>query len=154
MTRNFFDTSALVKRYHPEPGTAAVLALFNDPSATIYASRLAMVECVSAFCIRVRSGQLAANRLPTVRKFLWSDARKGKLVVTRLLRRHLDLAEDLLLRHAPIYRLRSTDAVHLAVAIKLFRNREVDRFVSADTVQCEVAKLEGLPTLNPLSSAP
>ncbi|MGH7138076.1 MAG: type II toxin-antitoxin system VapC family toxin [Pirellulales bacterium] len=154
MTRYFLDTSALVKRYHPEPGTAAVLALFNDPSMTIYASRLAMVECVSAFCIRIRSGQLAANRLPIVRKFLWSDANKGKLVVTRLLVRHLNLAEDLLLRHAPIYRLRSTDAIHLAVAITLFRNQGIDSFVSADTAQCHIARLEGLPTINPLAPVP
>jgi hypothetical protein len=75
-------------------------------------------------------------------------------VVARLLVGHLNLAEALLLRHAPIHRLRSTDAIHLAAALMLFRNEEIDIFVSADALQCEVAKLEGLPTINPLASVP
>ena len=81
MTRYFLDTSALVKRYHPEAGTPAVLSLFN--SATISASSLALVECVSAFCGKVRSGQLAPNRLPVVLRFLRGDA-KRQMIVARL----------------------------------------------------------------------
>lgn len=154
MTRYFLDTSALVKRYHPEAGTPAVLALFNDPSATVSASSLALVECVSAFCVKVRSRQLAPNRLPVVRRFLRGDANRRIVVVARLLVRHLNLAERLLLRHAPTHRLRSTDAIQLGVAIDLFHKQQIDIFVSADTVQCEVAKLEGLPTLNPLATVP
>lgn len=77
MTRYFFDTSALVKRYHPEPGTQRVLAIFSEPAATVRVSRLALVECVSAFCLKVRAGQLAYDRLPAVRKFLWEMQNTG-----------------------------------------------------------------------------
>lgn len=49
---------------------------------------------------------------------------------------------------------RYLDAVHLALALDLFRQRKVDIFVSADNVQCEVAKLEGLPTINPVAAIP
>ena len=150
MTRYFFDTSALVKRYHPEPGTQAVLAIFAEPGATIQVSRLALVECVSAFCVKVRSGQMAPNRLSVVRKFLWTDAKKGSFDVTRLVVRHLNAAEALLLRYASVHRLRAVDAVHVAVAIELFWQRTIDTFVSADSVQCEIATLEGLPTINPV----
>lgn len=154
MTRYFFDTSALVKRYHPESGTPEVLALLAEPGAAVFVSRLALVECVSAFCVKVRAGHLAANRLPIVRNFLLGDTSRGVLLVTRLLLRHLKLADSLLMRHGATYRLRASDAIHLGVAIDLFRSRGIDAFVSADSVQCEVAKLEGLPIINPLVPAP
>ena len=85
MARYFFDTSALVKRYHPEPGTQVVLAMFGERGATIRVSRLALVECVSAFCVKVRSGHLTPARLTVVRKFLWGDTKRDRLLVTRVL---------------------------------------------------------------------
>lgn len=55
----------------------------------------------------------------------------------------------LLLKHAPKRRLRAFDAIHLGVALDLHRRREIDVFVSTDSIQCEVALLEGLSTFNP-----
>lgn len=154
MTRYFFDASALVKRYHREPGSPAVDAVFAEPGATFTISRLAVVECVSAFCLKVRSGEIAANNVPLMRKSLLGDVRRRVVSVPRLLVRHLNLAEALLLRHAPSLRLRAADAVHLGVALDLFSQQEIDMFVSSDLVQCEIAELEGIPTINPLSAFP
>lgn len=148
----FFDTSALVKRYHTESGTQAVDAIFSEPGARFCVSRLALVECVSALCLKVRSGHLSLSHLPPARKALWGDVNRGTLSVSRTLIRHLDAAETLLLKHGPVYRLRAFDAIHLGVALDLHRRREIDVFVSTDSVQCEIATIEGLPTINPLVS--
>ncbi len=44
----FFDTSALVKYFHEEPGTARVTALIDEPDHRVWLSELARVEFVSA----------------------------------------------------------------------------------------------------------
>lgn len=154
MTRFFFDTSAVVKRYHTEPGTQAVDAIFTEPGATWAISRLGIVECLSAFCFKARSGEADASEVLLMWKSLMGDVRRRVLLVPRLLVRHMSLAEDLLLRHAPSRRLRAADAVHLGVALHLLRHRKIDVFVSTDSIQCEIARLEGLPTINPLVQPP
>ena len=154
MPRYVFDSSALLKRYHVEAGSDVVDAIFAEPGSRFLASRLAIVECVSALCLKVRSGEIAARDVVVLRKSLWEDVRRQRLSLSGLFRRQLKLAESLLLSHAPTHRLRAFDAVHLALALDLFRQRKVDIFVSADNVQCEVAKLEGLPTINPVAAIP
>lgn len=44
MAAYFFDSSALVKRYHPEVGTADVNRLFHEENARHFIARLAVVE--------------------------------------------------------------------------------------------------------------
>jgi predicted nucleic acid-binding protein len=48
MGRYFFDTSALVKRYHEEQGTDAIDALFAVADSSFVISRLGIVEMVLA----------------------------------------------------------------------------------------------------------
>jgi predicted nucleic acid-binding protein len=55
----FFDTSALVKHYHPEAGSAEVDRLWNDPLQSLFASRLSALEIVSAFAGKVRAGAIS-----------------------------------------------------------------------------------------------
>jgi predicted nucleic acid-binding protein len=49
VTAYFFDTSALVKRYHEEPGTERVDAIIEDGDTEIIVSSLLIVETASAF---------------------------------------------------------------------------------------------------------
>jgi len=56
----FFDTSALCKRYHREPGTDAIDAAFAA-SAIRIASDLALIELVSTLARRVRMQQITAQ---------------------------------------------------------------------------------------------
>jgi hypothetical protein len=49
MARYFFDTSALVKRYHAESGSSEVRRLLTEPGADCLISRLATVEMLSGF---------------------------------------------------------------------------------------------------------
>lgn len=154
MARYVLDTSALLKRYHSESGRAEVDALFAEHGSRFLVSRLALVECVSAFCLKSRSREIDTSEVPLLRKSLAGDVSRRTFSVARLLVRHLKLAESLLLRHGPTHRLRALDAIHLAVALDLFRQHKVDVLVSADSVQCDIAMLEGLPSFNPLAPLP
>lgn len=56
MARYFFDTSALIKNYHVESGTAEVQRLLSESGSEIFISRLAWVETLSGFTTKVRTG--------------------------------------------------------------------------------------------------
>jgi len=60
-----------------------------------------------------------------------------------------DDAANLLERYGFDFRLRTLDALQLAVAIKLKRKGKLDFFVSADKILCDVAALEGCSVVNP-----
>ena len=64
MPGTFYDTSALGKRYHQEPGTARVDQLLADSGATHFISRLSVVEVYSVFAKKVRAGTLAPAEDP------------------------------------------------------------------------------------------
>jgi predicted nucleic acid-binding protein len=55
----FFDTSALVKRYHDEVGTDTVDSVIEDEANTTVISSLAVIEATSAFRKRYNSGDLS-----------------------------------------------------------------------------------------------
>jgi predicted nucleic acid-binding protein len=150
MRSYFFDTSALVKRYRVEQGTDAIDAIFAEKDATFIISRLGMVETVSALALKVRTQELEmADYLTARKKFLGEIAQKN-LKVVRLLVCHFRSAELLLSKYSIARRLRTLDALQLSVALDLLSRREVDVFVSADELLCDIARLEGISTENPL----
>src|SRR5437667_272361 len=80
----------------------------------------------------------------------WADLTKTKrLTGVRLLVAHYQEAERLLRQHGPARRLRTLDALQLAVAIELRRKNAIERLVSADRELLAVAAAEGLTVLDP-----
>jgi hypothetical protein len=61
MSRAYFDTSALVKNYHVESGTAQVQSILGAPGSESFISRLAAVEILSGFAGKVRTGHLSGT---------------------------------------------------------------------------------------------
>lgn len=59
----FFDTSALVKYFHDEPGTEYVTTLIEDADHTVWCSELARIEFVSAVHRKFREGVLDEEQL-------------------------------------------------------------------------------------------
>ena len=149
----FFDTSALVKRYRPEEGTDAVDSVFADEGAVHVISRLGIVETVSAFALKVRTGELEIADYTVARKKFLGDIGQRNLQVVRLLVAHFRNAERLIDRHGRLRRIRTLDALQLSVALDLHQHGRVETFVCADAPLCEIASLEGLATLNPRTSA-
>jgi predicted nucleic acid-binding protein len=147
----FFDTSALAKAYRHEIGTPKVMALLAEPGSQHWISSLTVVEFQSVFAQKVRAGELTMAEYQLLRRKFGGEVRAKRLIVKGLLRRHQRAAEKLIATHAPTKRLRTLDALQLAMALELKLSRTIDKFVVADEHLAQIAILEGLSILNPNS---
>ncbi len=141
----YFDTSALVKRYFPEAGSALMDGLFKQNRVVITAS-LTYAEVYSAISRLHREAKLSETELASLSKNFEEDW-AGSVIV--------DFTAEVrkktpgLLRRFP---LRGADAVHLASAITA-KERGLDlSFVVCDGKLFSAAKDYGLTVINPLSS--
>jgi uncharacterized protein len=108
---NYFDASALVKRYVRETGTPAVRRLLREDHAAT--SRLSEAEISSALCRRQREGILTAGQYRRALDALRADL--DRLEVIELSPHVVAAVHPLLARH----RLRAGDALQLASALFL-----------------------------------
>ncbi len=72
----FFDTSALVKRYHHEKGTDAVDIAFNQEGIRII-SDVSVIEFFSAFAKKVRTGEITKEDFQVTIKEFAEDILSG-----------------------------------------------------------------------------
>lgn len=149
MAAYFLDTSALVKRYVSEAGTAWVNALLNPATRNLVVlSRIAVVELRAAVARRARSGSITpADAADVIRQFRSDLSTSYQLV--ELSSRLLDLAADVAERHA----LRAYDAVQLASALEsraaLATLGIVPSLLSSDHDLNAAAQREGLNVEDP-----
>ena len=145
----FFDSSALIKLYHPELGSERVAAMFGTADRRIVISRLAGVELHSALALRIRTGHLDSGRSALLRIRFLNDVASGAIDLVAVGESHYPAAERLIVRYGDRKGLRTLDALQLAVALDVQHRVGLDAFVAADRAFCEVAALEGLAVLNP-----
>jgi len=145
----FLDTSALVKHYHPEKGSAEVDRLWFDPANLLIASRLSGIEIVSAFASKVRAGAISAVDFDTLTRRFSADVANKTLTTIRLLVLHFKEADRLLRQYALSQPLRTLDSLQLAVALDLRNRGIISLFVCADRDLISVAIGEGLSVLDP-----
>jgi predicted nucleic acid-binding protein len=129
----YFDTSALLKRYVREDGSAQVQALLRRHR--VLSSALAPVEATSALRRRRGAGQLTVADLVTLLAAIREDRDSWDLIeVSALVLRR---AEELIELEA----VTTLDAIHLASAT-VFEAAHGARliFVTADTRQREAAR--------------
>jgi uncharacterized protein len=131
--RVFFDSSALVKRYLTEAGTAEVLA-WCDEASELALSVIAIPELISAFRRLVREGRLTEAQYAQVKQDLRADLADVLLCDTsaQVVQRAIDALEATALR--------GMDAVHIGAALV----SGADVFVSADARQSAAATRFGL----------
>jgi predicted nucleic acid-binding protein len=150
MAADFLDTSALSKHYHAEVGTDKIDQLWNNWGHALFISRLSVVEMTSVFARKVREGAISTADFDSLRKRFLADLTKSKrLVGVRMLVGHFQEAERLLRERGTVLRLRTLDALQLAVSLDLFRKKAVERVVSADKDLLTVAEAEGLAVFDP-----
>jgi predicted nucleic acid-binding protein len=149
MPRNFFDTSALVKRYHTEDGTLEVRRLLAEVGTDHIISRLALVEMLSGFARKVRTGTFPSTVFARLRSQFLIDIKQKVVRPVRIVNADYRLAGELIGKHGMSRQLRTLDAIQLAVAIRIHRSVAIDQFVCADQPLCDIALLEGLPVVNP-----
>ncbi len=145
----FFDSSALVKLYHPEAGTPAVDQIVDATDNLVLVSRLTLAELTSAFAIKVRTQSINREDAELFLRQFRGDVATGRLGVFSIAESEFAMAELLVERYAFESRLRALDALQLAVALELRNQKLVDHFVAADAILCEVARLEGFSVINP-----
>jgi hypothetical protein len=139
----------LAKVYHSETGTANMVSLLADPANELLVSSLTLVEIQSVFSQKVRDGVISEDDYSLLKRRFAADIKSGRLMVKNLLRPHQRAAERLLDVHARIRRLRTLDALQLGAVIEVGKTSAIDHFVCADKHLGIVARLEGVPLLNP-----
>ena len=146
----YFDTSALLKQYVTEIGSAWVRTyLAQSASLAVFMSSLTTVEATCAFARRLRDGTLTPKLHATVaRAFDYDVTHKYSLLDVMPLT--LETARRLATQHP----LRAYDAVQLATAWLL--NQDLANsgearlaFICADDRLVAIAQAEGLRTDNP-----
>lgn len=145
VTAYFVDSSALVKRYVLEIGTAWVRGVTRrNPSKVIYVANITAVEVTCAVARRRKGGTLPPSRaLSIIRRFRQHlAARYTVFEVTP------DLVNDAVGRGST-HALLAYDAVQLAVALEVNRSHQADGFrpitlISADQDLNAAATAEGL----------
>jgi predicted nucleic acid-binding protein len=146
----YLDTSALVKRYAQEPGTAWILSLTDVVAEhDVYTVRVTGPEMIAALFRKARTGEISpeeAERSAENFRADWQHQYQIVEVIASVADRAMELAQ----KHGPC----GYDAVHLASALALQQMREAMglpplTFVSADTQQREVATAEGFPVEDP-----
>jgi predicted nucleic acid-binding protein len=149
MADYFFESSAIVKRYVTERGTAWVKGLADPASGNlVHLVELTGVEVISAIARRVRGGSLTtAAAGPLCAQFRAEYAQDFHIVLLTpaLISSAMDLAET----HA----LRGSDAVQLAAALEMDgRSRALGNtltLVSADLELNSAATDGGLTVEDP-----
>ena len=149
MAAYFFDTSALVKYYHPEAGSDRVAAIFGENGRRVLISKLGFLEIQSVFAIKVRTGQMDREDAGLQRANLFIYVADRAIEVFQMTSEHFTSAERLVGRYSFVHRVRTLDALQLAVALDLRESGQLDHFVAADKALLEVARLEGFSVLNP-----
>jgi len=138
----FFDTSALVKRYHSEKGTEAIDRIFSEEDKAIVISSICITEIVSALNRKKEEKIISKEDLDAALSRFFHDAVKDFLIL-ELDDGHIKDSIVLVLKRS----LRTLDALQLAVAIGLKDVNPV--FVCADKKLVSVAEKEGLKAINP-----
>ncbi len=138
----YLDTSALIRLYVAEKGSAAVIALVQN-EGTPGAATIAYAEVYSGLVRRRRERSVTEAQYVRISGQFEQDW--PTCIQVELQKDVLELARDLLRRHA----LRAFDAIHLASALRLRVRLEEDMiFAAADDRLLRAAAAEGLLAVN------
>ena len=96
MAERFFDTSAAVKHYRPEIGTAKVDAFLAEPGSRHFISDLTVVEFHSVLARLVRSGVISLAEFQGARGRFLADIVAGLWQVESLTAAHFQRAQGAL----------------------------------------------------------
>jgi predicted nucleic acid-binding protein len=146
----FLDSSALVKRYVAETGSAWIQAITTPKARNkLIIARLTWVEVLSAFARRQREGSFApADATKAIRSFRYDLDHQYRVV--ELSRTVVEAAGHLVGKHP----LRASDAVQLASALQVlpaFASVKTvsSVFLSGDDRLIAAAQAESLNAENP-----
>ena len=139
----YLDSSALVKRYVAESGSARITELVEG-DANIAVSWLALPETLAAVVRRAKGGSISIEDLASIRNQLHLDLQR--FMIVEVSGAPVGGIEALIDRHA----LRGADSIHLATALWLKKATKTPVvFVASDHELLAAAYAERLKILNP-----
>jgi predicted nucleic acid-binding protein len=142
----YLDTSALVKRYHVEPGTSYLDRIFDEPEATFIIASITIAEFTSAIVRKRTAGEITQQAvLHALSRF--AEDLIAEFWILDVERSHIHDAQQLILRHG----LRTLDALQLALVLVTRALSPV--FLSSDARLLAAAKVEGINALDPTTTA-
>jgi predicted nucleic acid-binding protein len=97
----FLDSSAIVKHYQAEVGTAEVDRVLSEPNSRHFIALLAVVEVQSAFVGKAREGHLSLAELDAVRQQFLDDITQRRFQVVRMNDFHYRAAARLMRQYGP-----------------------------------------------------
>lgn len=155
----FFDSSAIVKYFHNEPGSAWVRYLINgtepdshDRTNPVYIGSISIAEVPAAFAILRRIQQIGEGLRDRMYRAFFNAVERELAILPVTLEILYDAA-----RLTQQYPLKGYDAVQLAVALdsdKTLRQSNLSLiFVAGDETLLQAARAEGIATENPFDHA-
>ena len=148
MGRLFFDTSALVKRYHEEDGTGTVDTLMKDDSTEVAITSLAVIETVSAFRRKRNRDEIDEDAVDRLLSAFFDEA-LADFAILPMDESLTAFSFDLVLEDD----LRTLDSLQLSAALAIATADSTLTFVCADSDLVSVADSRGLATVNPVEDS-
>jgi predicted nucleic acid-binding protein len=145
---DFFDTSALVKRYHREVGTDVVDAAFGEQDTTRLISDMSVIEFSSAFAKKVRTGEITQEDFRETIRELAEDIQSGVIQLVLFSDEEKKAAAALIETYGVSRNLRTLDAMQLAVMNRL-GSQVITHVYCADRPFAAVIREEGFSVINP-----
>ncbi len=138
----YLDTSALIKLYIIENGSAYINKITAENAAPLPVWDLHIIEFHNALKLKVFRGELTEEEAEYLSS-MFKERKKAGIYFTPELDRkdHTDLCLEYT-NFSPKFGCRSLDIMHVAAAV-LFR---VDQFITFDSRQANLAKETGLNT--------
>ena len=144
---NYFDSSALVKRYVEETGTNSVKSILST-GEEIATSKLTYPEILSALMRKHRAGEIAKKLLQDIVARFERDW--YHILVLEFHNDLLQIVKFLIEKHP----IKAADAIHLSSALWLKLSSKIDvTFVASDLNLLKAAQAEKLQIINPLNEA-
>jgi predicted nucleic acid-binding protein len=144
----FLDTSAVIKIYHQEKGTAKFSQYLVETSEELFltASDISKIELHSAFLRRFREEEISHKNLIEVFELFDKDFQKFNIILVDSIIKNLAL---IILDSLGIkYSIRTLDSIQLASAFFYNKYSKIDYFVSSDKKLLRAAK-EFFQVINP-----
>ncbi|MEW6002738.1 MAG: type II toxin-antitoxin system VapC family toxin [Nitrospirota bacterium] len=138
----FFDTSALVKRYHVENGSEKVEEIFNDPEGIFTIASITIAEFASAFARKLTEGIISEDDLRICLSEFSKDMISSFWIID-LERNHINKSIPLIIKH----NLRTLDSLQLVVFLDL--SPLSPTMVTSDEALFNTAIKEGYQAIRP-----
>lgn len=116
---SYWDTSALIKLYAPEPDSAVFMRHAETEAGVIVSARITIWEARAAFLRKEATGLLPPGQARALHQQLLDDltAKEWQVVeITGAVESEFNRVLDLCYRHTPPLPIRTLDAIHLAAA--------------------------------------